>query len=548
MFKFARYFFIVFVLTTLIPLILLFLWNFHQIEEFRKEKKQHINLITTKQLQHNIDQYLISPKKEIENIINNTDMNNISLSKLKELTEADEIQQINDYQDSNNSKRIIKAYYEISDNSLATVFVIPLKNSAYKVIKKIDPAKLHPGGPIWLEIYKDNDFKNDSLIASIDPPFLYVRNNKSGQNKFFKCFDDNKPFMRSNNKMDSEIIELKGFKEETVASILLKVILPNNPGSFLMFKLTEPGYLILLMGLALSVLVGFYVNNNFVKPLLAISEGTKKIKQGNFSFRLQTKSKQDEINETFENFNQMINDLKEKEELRNNFIVNLTHDLKTPITSQEKALNLLSKEFESLGMEDAYKLAQGIEKNSKHLLRMVNLILESYQFDDKNLKINPQVINIYELINNCFEKLKTLDPGKNIEFINDIPQDFPLINFDLISLKRVFLNLISNAIENVDRNGQIKITLESEKDFINMFIEDNGFGIADEDLPHLFDRYYTGKSDERKIGSGLGLYVCKKLLNSNNSDISVESKINEYTKFKIKFPKNIVVTEGNKNK
>ncbi|MFW5886348.1 MAG: hypothetical protein ACOCUL_01200, partial [Bacteroidota bacterium] len=149
-------------------------------------------------------------------------MNNISLSKLKELTEADEIQQIQDYQDFNNSKGIIKAYYEILDNSLATVFIIPLKNSAYKVIKKVDPAKLHPGGPIWLEVYKGNDFKKESLIASIDPSFLYVRNNKSGQNEFFKCFDDNKPFMRSNDhKIDSEIIELKGFKEETVASILL---------------------------------------------------------------------------------------------------------------------------------------------------------------------------------------------------------------------------------------------------------------------------------------------------------------------------------------
>ena len=111
-------------------------------------------------------------------------------------------------------------------------------------------------------------------------------------------------------------------------------------------------------------------------------------------------------------------------------------------------------------------------------------------------------------------------------------------NADLFQLTRVFMNLLSNAIENTKENDYIKINAHYNDSDVIITIEDNGNGIAPEDLKFIFDRYYSGKSLERKLGSGFGLSVCEKLISMHNGTITVESEINKYTKFTINLPQN----------
>jgi signal transduction histidine kinase len=233
----------------------------------------------------------------------------------------------------------------------------------------------------------------------------------------------------------------------------------------------------------------------------------------------------------------MVKDLKEKNELKNSFIENLSHDLRTPLIAQERALELITKEFENAEMEEQFQLAKGLEKNNTHLLRMANLILESYRIDSEDININISEVNISELVDNCYEKLIPLASEKNISLINSIPKDFPVIETDLTSLKRVLINLISNSVENIPENRKVEINTEDKGKYIELSIEDNGQGIAQKDMEHIFDRYYSGKSDERKIGSGLGLYVCKRLLDLLGGTIKVESEKDKFTRFIISLPK-----------
>ena len=112
------------------------------------------------------------------------------------------------------------------------------------------------------------------------------------------------------------------------------------------------------------------------------------------------------------------------------------------------------------------------------------------------------------------------------------------------------MNLILNSIESISKNSIIKnsiiknsiikISAELYDNSIKIFVEDNGPGIAQEDQDHIFNRYFTGKTEERKLGAGLGLYVCKKLMELHNGEISVKSRQNEYTRFTIILPFNYI--------
>ena len=210
--------------------------------------------------------------------------------------------------------------------------------------------------------------------------------------------------------------------------------------------------------------------------------------------------------------------------------------MKTPLIAQERALSLITGEFKENGMLEQYQLAKGLEKNNKDLLKMITLILESCRIDSEKVQLVISDINIHELINEVFEKLYSIAIEENISLINNIPKDYPNTNTDILLLQRVFLNLISNSIENTSENGKVEVNGSFNDKFITITVEDNGVGISEIDQQHLFDRYYTGKTDERKLGSGLGLYVCKKLLSLINAEISVTSEQNVYTRFTIKLP------------
>ena len=288
--------------------------------------------------------------------------------------------------------------------------------------------------------------------------------------------------------------------------------------------------------MALSLLIALYINRNFITPLMVLSEASKEVMKGNLDTHVSTNIKYAQILSTFDNFNAMVKGLKEKEKLRNSFITSLTHDLRTPLIAQERCLTFISQKFKQMKLEEEYDLAKSLEKNNKHLLRMVNIILESYQFDSQNQQLSFSSINISKIVDDCLEKLKPLLIDKNLEVTNSIPQNLPEITADAIALRRVFINLISNAVENLSQNDKIKINAVLSDSNLNITVEDNGPGIAKDDMEHIFEQYYTGKSIDRKLGSGLGLYVCKKLIELHNGEINVKSEVGKYTKFNIQLP------------
>lgn len=295
------------------------------------------------------------------------------------------------------------------------------------------------------------------------------------------------------------------------------------------------GLLILLAGILSSFLMASYSRKNFIEPLFELSLASEKVQKGDFDISLETEVKHKEIQRTFESFNLMCKGLKEKEELRKSFIVNLTHDLRTPLLAQERSLNIFSRFFEKSNLKNELDLSLSLEKNNRHLLRMVNLILESYRFDSDKIKLVYKDIDFNFLVKNCFDKLKILADEKSVSLQKEISPDFTL-RADETCLKRILINLISNSIENISKEGFVKISGKIENNFAEIIIEDNGCGISPNDIKHIFDRYYSGKTLERKLGSGLGLDVCKKLVELHKGFIIAESEVGKRTKFRITLP------------
>lgn len=541
MFKYTRYFLIIFVITMVIPIISIFMWTNHQLRKMEEKAAQHFIEVGVTQLDEAIKQYQSIREGIILEKIQNMSPSQLNEAELKKVFDEDSLEFI-----YKNTDKITAGYEVINGKKnkkpeIHNVFVIPIKSpytnlKGIKITEKSDFSELNIQGPFIIEVYAKDKIDKTSFIATVKDPFRPP----SVLKKSFLSppIPDNVrntgiPTDPYNRYRIKKILDKNG---DAVATFLLKTTIQTKHIGPLKFLENSFGLIIFFGAMALSLLIALYINRNFITPLMVLSEASKEVMKGNLDTHVSTNIKYAQILSTFDNFNAMVKGLKEKEKLRNSFITSLTHDLRTPLIAQERCLTFISQKFKQMKLEEEYDLAKSLEKNNKHLLRMVNIILESYQFDSQNQQLSFSSINISKIVDDCLEKLKPLLIDKNLEVTNSIPQNLPEITADAIALRRVFINLISNAVENLSQNDKIKISAAISDSTLNITVEDNGPGIAKDDMEHIFEQYYTGKSLDRKLGSGLGLYVCKKLIELHNGKITVESKVGEYTKFNIQLP------------
>ena len=541
MFKYTRYFLIIFVITMVIPIISIFMWTNHQLRKMEEKAAQHFIEVGVNQLDEAVRQYQRIREGIILEKIQNLPPSQLTENGLKKVFNNDSLEFI--YQ---NTYKVTASYEVINGKENKTpeihnVFVIPLKNTpanlkGVKITEKSDFSELNIQGPFIIEVYAKDKIDQTSFIATVKDPFRPP----SVLKKTFLSPPIPEGIRNIGLPTDSHnlyrIKKIHDQNGDVVATFLIKTTIQAKHIGPLKFLENSFGLVIFFGAMVLSLLIALYINRNFITPLMVLSEASKEVMKGNLDTHVSTNIKYAQIVRTFDNFNAMVKGLKEKEKLRNSFITSLTHDLRTPLIAQERCLTFISQKFKQMNLEEEYDLAKSLEKNNKHLLRMVNIILESYSFDSQNQQLSFSSINLSKIVDDCLEKLKPLLIDKNLEVTNSIPQNLPEITADAIALRRVFINLISNAVENLSQNDKIKINAVLSDSNLNITVEDNGPGIAKDDMEHIFEQYYTGKSLDRKLGSGLGLYVCKKLIELHNGKITVESKVGEYTKFNIQLP------------
>ena len=222
--------------------------------------------------------------------------------------------------------------------------------------------------------------------------------------------------------------------------------------------------------------------------------------------------------------------------MRKEFVADVSHELKTPITSiMGYADTLLEGEYDDVTRN---KFLNVIASEARRMAKLVTDLLALSRYDNNKIKIEKTEFDLGELVKKCQEKLEIEISKKNHKVENLVTANVPLVYADKSGIERVVLNILSNSIKYTKENGNIKIYVGFVYNDAYIKVIDNGIGIPEADLPRIFERFYrVDKARSREFGgTGLGLSIAKEILNQNNGSIDIKSEVGKGTEVVIRIP------------
>lgn len=230
-----------------------------------------------------------------------------------------------------------------------------------------------------------------------------------------------------------------------------------------------------------------------------------------------------------------VTDQKELENLKDDFVATLTHDLKVPIIAETNMLELFLNESFGKVTEKQEIALRNMQASNKELLDLVQIVLETYKFRSQTIRLYRENIMLKGFIEEIITEMYPIANKTKNELIFNHPRDIRVLA-DRIQLKRVIKNLIQNAISYGEQYSPIEITIGEIPKYIIIKVKDYGKGISQSDINKIFNKYYSAAKKFRKIGTGLGLYLAFQIARAHGGDLTVESEEGKYTEFCIKLP------------
>jgi two-component system OmpR family sensor kinase len=233
-----------------------------------------------------------------------------------------------------------------------------------------------------------------------------------------------------------------------------------------------------------------------------------------------------------------IKGLKEADSLRREFIANITHDLRTPLTSLQGYLETLLMKQGRLTDDEQRNFLTTAVKRSEQMGKLVAALFELAKLDSPDVQVHYEPFPLHELIQDILQKFRLSTDQKQVSLQMDIANELPRVYADIGLVERAFENLTDNALRYTPKNGAIRIQAERDQDRVRIEISDTGVGIPKESVPHLFDRYYNRDRSRKdpNTGSGLGLIITKRILELHGSDLEVTSMVGGGTTFLFSLP------------
>ena len=278
---------------------------------------------------------------------------------------------------------------------------------------------------------------------------------------------------------------------------------------------------------------------SMVRPLRQMSSAAKKFAVGDFSVRLKVTA-DDEIGELANAMNYMADSLSSSEGMRRTFIANVSHELKTPMTTIAGFIDGMLDGTIPQARQRYYMTI--VSNEVKRLSRLVTSMLSLSRIDNGELKIHPAVFDLFSTIVSILSGFEQKIRERKLEItgLGDFRSIKVFADPDL--MYQVIYNLIENAVKFTNEHGTINFAVEETRYDISVMITNTGAGIPPEDIRFIFDRFYkTDKSRSvDKRGMGLGLYIAKTIMRLHGGDIYVESKVDEFTRFTFRLPSEIL--------
>jgi signal transduction histidine kinase len=218
------------------------------------------------------------------------------------------------------------------------------------------------------------------------------------------------------------------------------------------------------------------------------------------------------------------------DQLRRDFIANISHELKTPVTVIRGSLEALADEVvtepEQIRHYHKRMLAEIVS-----LQRLIGDLLDLSRLQNTDFKIESEQLNLCDILSDAVRSAVQLARDKQIEIIQEYDTPSLSVTGDYGRLRQMFMIVLDNAIKFSPEGCSVNVTLEGK----TVTISDRGIGIAEEALPHIFDRFYKVKSEDNKSGSGLGLAIARQIAERHGITLSVKSRPNEGTAFSFSF-------------
>lgn len=295
---------------------------------------------------------------------------------------------------------------------------------------------------------------------------------------------------------------------------------------------------ILLILIFTGVMLIQWIRKSVFTPVDALNVAMRKIKEGNFDYMLQT-DVQGEIGDLYRNYEDMRLRLKESTEenklhvqQNKELVSNITHDLKTPITAIKGYVEGIMDGVADTP-EKMDKYIRTIYNKAMDMDRLINELTIYSGIDNNRIQYNYHRINVADYFGDCVEEVGLDLESKNIKLnYTDLVEPDTQIIADPEQMKKVINNIISNSVKYMDKpNGEINIRILDEVDSIRVELEDNGKGIAQKDLPRIFERFYRTDASRNSAqgGSGIGLSIVKKIIEDHGGYIWATSKEGEGT-------------------
>lgn len=297
-------------------------------------------------------------------------------------------------------------------------------------------------------------------------------------------------------------------------------------------------YRLSIGAIIITAVVSFIFTDIMSTPIESLTAVVKDVSRGNKNQKARIFSR-DELGNLAEAFNNMITKLYHVDERRKKFVSNVSHELRTPIASM-KIISETLTHSKPKDIEVYHDFMMDIDGELTRLSHIIDTLLNLVNLEKDELDLEYQMVNVNNVLRRCIHTLRPLAEQKQIDLeYMEVEQVMNMMDANKVA--QCVINIVNNAIKYTPQGGYVGIQLYGTKDDVIIKVRDTGIGIPEEDLPHIFDRFYRVDSARAREtgGSGLGLSIAYQIVTLHQGRINVHSEVNAGTTFYIILPKKL---------